>query len=379
MNSKPLRVLHEELEDKTLSKYGFRSANAKRMRYEEPCNVRTDFQRDRDRILYSKAFRRLMHKTQVFIAPEGDHYRTRLTHTIEVSQISRTIARALRLNEDLAEAIALGHDLGHAPFGHAGEDALRKLMIKYTGKGFHHSQQSLRVVDYLERDGGLNLTLQVRNGIISHTKGKSDLSGPAVFEEPATLEAQIVRIADRLAYINHDIDDAIRAGIIKEESLPEEGIKLFGRGLSSRINKMILDIVHNSWDKPKVTMSNEMEKGLNIFKEFMFNTVYSDSPAKQEEYKAYFTIAHLFDHLMLYPTLIPPVIVDRGSEGSLKFADELVETIDPEKSVSLEEMDDEDKKMRARIVCDYIAGMTDRYAVMIHNRYFVPRGWNIGE
>ena len=378
MDSQNLRELREELERQTLSKYAMLSANATRARVETPCNVRTRFQRDRDRILYSKAFRRLMHKTQVFIAPEGDHYRTRLTHTIEVSQISRTVARALRLNEDLAEAIALGHDLGHAPFGHAGESALNKLMKKYTGKGFHHSQQSLRVVDYLERDGGLNLTKEVRNGIISHTKGKRDIAGPAVFEEPKTVEAQVVRIADRLAYINHDIDDAIRAGVIEEDDLPRECEKIFGRGISIRINRMILNVVKNSWDSPVVRMSDEMAKGLKMLKEFMFKNVYSNSPAKDEEYKTYYVISHIFDHLMLHPSLIPPVIVERGTSGSLKFAPEMVEDTKPEKSLDFDAMDSEDKMMRARTVCDYIAGMTDRYAVAIHKKFFVPRGWNIG-
>jgi dGTPase len=361
-----------------LSPFAALAANAVRIRAEEPCDVRTAFQRDRDRIIYSKAFRRLMHKTQVFIAPEGDHYRTRLTHTIEVSQIARTISRALRLNEDLTEAIALGHDLGHAPFGHAGEAALSRLMKKYTGKGFHHSAQSLRVTDYLEKDGGLNLTAEVRNGIISHTKGKGDFGGPAVFEEPKTMEAQVVRICDRLAYINHDIDDAIRAGIIDEEDIPSEAVRLFGKSISDRINTMVLDIVNSSWDKPTVSLSSEMNNGINILKDFMFENVYSNSPAKAEEYKAHYLIEHLFEYFMHFPYLIPKVIVERGSRGGLTYApckDAIPEFYEYS---DIEYLDDRDRSYRAHAVCDFIAGMTDRYAVALHKSLFTPRGWEMG-
>jgi len=384
MEKKPLRIMREELEETILSRYAARSSQALRKRWEKPCNIRTSFQRDRDRILYSKAFRRLMHKTQVFIAPEGDHYRTRLTHTLEVSQIARTIARALKLNEDLTEAISLGHDLGHAPFGHAGESALNILMKKYTGRGFHHSLQSLRVVDYLERDGGLNLTLEVRNGIVSHTKGRSDLDGPAVFEEPETLEAETVRVSDRLAYINHDIDDAIRAGIIRQEDLPQKAVELFGHGISQRVNTMVLDIVHSSWEKHHVTMSKRISDGIKILKDFMFNNVYTNSPAKEEEYKAFFIIQQLFEHFMRNPGIIPPVIVERGGGKGLRYAPYKPWKYVKTESVPIEYMDEQDRKFRAQAVCDYIAGMTDRYAVAIHSELFIPRNWeargfNIGE
>jgi len=366
------------MERKTLSRYAALSEKATRIRPEEPCNVRTAFQRDRDRVIYSKAFRRLMHKTQVFIAPEGDHYRTRLTHTIEVSQIARTISRALRLNEDLTEAVSLGHDLGHAPFGHAGEAALSRLMMKYTGKGFHHSAQSLRVTDYLERDGGLNLTKEVRNGIISHTKGKGSINGPAVFEEPMTLEAQVVRICDRLAYINHDIDDAIRAGIINEEDIPEEAVKLFGKSISDRINTMVLDIVNSSWDKPIISLSPEMNEGINLLKDFMFENVYTNSPAKHEEYKAHYLIEHLFDYFMRYPHLIPKVIVERGSGRGLTYEPCEIRIQNSDDDSDIEYIDEQDRSYRAQAVCDFIAGMTDRYAVALHKSLFTPRGWEMG-
>lgn len=370
MSQKNLRELREELENKILSPFAAKSSCSKgRERYEEPCSVRTEFQRDRDRILYSKSFRRLMHKTQVFIAPEGDHYRTRLTHTIDVSQIARTTARALNLNEDLTEAIALGHDLGHAPFGHAGEKALSQLMKKYTGSGFHHCRQSLRVVDFLERDGGLNLTMEVRNGIISHTKGSGELNKPSPFEKPATLEAQIVRISDRLAYINHDIDDAVRSNIIKNSDLPKDVVDLLGEGISSRINTMILDIVESSWEKPEIIMSNAVSEGLEKLKNFMFDRVYTNSPAKLEEHKANILIGHLFEYYMENPHLIPEDIVRRGSAK---------EALDVEflKDKSISEKEKENRK-KARAVCDYIAGMTDRFAISQHKKLFIPKGWGL--
>ena len=240
-----IRQQYQAFEDRFLSPYAIRSQNSKgRMRELAPCNVRTDFQRDRDRIIHSKAFRRLKHKTQVFIAPEGDHYRTRLTHTLEVAQIARTIARALRLNEDLTEAIALGHDLGHTPFGHAGEHALNELLPG----GFSHYEQSLRVVDVLEGDQGLNLTYEVRDGILKHT-------GEA---EPETLEGMTVRISDRIAYINHDIDDALRAGRISFDELPHECVDLLGHQHSKRIDTMVRDTILNSMGKPMVAMSSQV-------------------------------------------------------------------------------------------------------------------------
>jgi dGTPase len=374
--NKNLRETREELESQYLSKYASLAANSTRRCKEAECTVRTAYQRDRDRVLYSKAFRRLMHKTQVFIAPEGDHYRTRLTHTLEVSQISRTIARALRLNEDLTEAIALGHDLGHAPFGHAGEKVLDSLVKEYSGEGFHHSKQSLRVVDYLERQGGLNLTGEVRNGILAHTKGKMNISSAGVFEEPRTLEAAVVRIADRLAYINHDIDDAIRARIISTEDIPGEVRKLFGDGISSRIHTMIMDIVKNSWDKPAITMSPEIYEGLDKLKNFMYERVYEDPEAKAEERKVRFIITQLFEYLMIHPERMTPHIAIREMNGQFKW--DTPGFIDNYPSAGvMEDIKPGDERLKARFVCDFIAGMTDRYAIALHSRLFVPQAWNL--
>lgn len=366
MTTTNIRQMREALEEQSLGPNAVLSANSRGRRFEEkPCPVRTCFQRDRDRIIHSKAFRRLMHKTQVFIAPEGDHYRTRLTHTIEVSQVARTIARALKLNEDLAEAISLGHDLGHAPFGHAGENALNRLMKEYAGESFHHSLQSLRVVDYLERKRGLNLTYEVRNGILAHTKGKASLSSSGVFAEPETLEAEVVRICDRLAYINHDIDDAVRAGIIKNTDIPEDVREIIGGDISSRFHAMITDVVQSSMGREHITLSPQIKSVIERLKEFMFRRVYTNSPAKSEEHKAYILISHLFNHLMQYPEKIPCEIVEWGimTEARVK----------KKKLPSLE-----DDGPRARAVCDYIAGMTDRYAVSIYKHLFIPGGWNIG-
>ena len=259
-----IRQVTEEVEEKTLSKYASLSSNSKKRRIdEEKCTIRTEYQRDRDRIIHSKAFRRLKHKTQVFISPEGDHYRTRLTHTLEVSQISRTLAKALKLNEDLTEAIALGHDLGHTPFGHTGESVLNEI----HSTGFKHNVQSLRVVDFLEHKRGkrgLNLTYEVRDGILNHT-GNND---------PVTLEGQIVKIADRIAYINHDIDDALRARLLTEEELPKDCIEILGSSHSHRINNMILDIIKNSIDNDKIIMSEKVKYHTLKLREFMFDKVY---------------------------------------------------------------------------------------------------------
>jgi len=372
---KALREIREEIEERTLSRFAAKAASSRgRRRPEEQCPIRTVFQRDRDRILYSKSFRRLMHKTQVFIAPEGDHYRTRLTHTLEVSQIARTISRALNLNEDLTEAISLGHDLGHAPFGHAGERALNKLMKDYGG--FHHARQSLRVVDFLEKDGGLNLTEEVRNGIIAHTKGEKDINSGGLFSEPMTLEAEVVRISDRLAYINHDIDDAVRAGIIRHEDIPGDIRKLFGDGISQRVHTMIMDIVKCSENKPEIKMSDDISRGLDRLKNFMYERVYTNSTAKEEEPKAIILIEQLFSYFMEHPELIPPYIIERGSERTLTR-----EVLDLSKAPSLQSYsvtsEHEDMEMRAQAVCDFIAGMTDRYAVAVHTKLFVPKGWNI--
>lgn len=345
------RIIQEEKEVKDLSKYATLSSKSKgRRKEEEKCFIRTEFQRDRDRIIYSKSFRRLKHKTQVFLSPEGDHYRTRLTHTLEVSQISRTIARALNLNEDLTEAIALGHDLGHSPFGHAGEEALNNIYKNYVpGASFKHHEQSLRVVDYLEKDGeGLNLTFEVREGILRHTKGREKMFNSK--NKPAALEAQIVKISDRLAYINHDIDDALRAKIIKENDLPTSCLKILGNSTSSRINTMIKDIIKNSFNQPKICMSKEVSESTEILKEFMFKQVYNNSPAKEDEEKAVNLIKKLFIYFMEQPIEIP-------------------------KNLVLNNLDLKKIEDRARIVCDYIAGMTDRYAMTLFKSIFIPKGW----
>lgn len=283
--------------------------------------------------MYSKAFRRLKHKTQVFLSPEGDHYRTRLTHTLEVSQIARTIAKSLRLNEDLTEAIALGHDLGHTPFGHAGERVLNEI----CPHGFKHNEQSLRVVDVLEKDNGLNLTWEVRDGILNHT-------GNTI---PSTLEGQIIRYADRIAYINHDIDDAIRGGIISEDSLPKECVKVLGNTSGRRINNMIVDIIANSKDRNTIKMSSEFQEAMDELREFMFDNVYIGSKAKKDEMKAQNIIKELYNYLKKRPEFL--------SEEAAKM---------------LQHSDID------RVVCDYIAGMTDRYAVKKFHEIFIPESWH---
>lgn len=300
---------------------------------EEPCRIRTAFQRDRDRIIHSKAFRRLKHKTQVFIAPEGDHYRTRITHTLDVSQISRTIARALRLNEDLTEAIALGHDLGHTPFGHSGEQALDEVFPP----GFHHNEQSLRIVEKLEGVNGLNLTWEVRDGIRHHT-------GPEI---PETLEGQIVRLADRIAYINHDLDDAQRAGIIRPEEMPQECIRVLGEVHKTRINTMVVDIISQSRDMPRISMGETVAAATDELRAYLFEYVYVGSRAKQEEQKARRIVKILYRYYVKQPDLLPFEYQERiKSEG--------VE----------------------RCVVDYIAGMTDRFAIKTFEKYFLPLGWS---
>jgi len=323
----------EELERRTLSDRATLTADSKgREREEPPHDLRTAFQRDRDRIVHSKAFRRLKHKTQVFIAPEGDHYRVRLTHTLEVSQIARTIARALRLNEDLAEAIALGHDLGHTPFGHLGEQALSP----FLDRPFRHSEQSLRVVDHLERDGrGLNLSYEVRDGIVNHT-----WSMPM----PATLEGQVVRFADRLGYVNHDIDDAIRAGILTEEDLPEEAVSILGRSHGKRIDTLVHDIVETSAASPEVSMSEPRARALDALRDFMFERVYLRAEAHEQQEKAIGVIRSLFAHYLDHPEEIPAEY--GAAPGDLPTQ-----------------------------VVDYIAGMTDRYALRTFERLFLPQGW----
>lgn len=302
-----------------------------RERPEDPCPIRTDYQRDRDRILHSNAFRRLKHKTQVFLDPVGDHYRTRLTHTLEVSQIARTISRALRLNEDLTEAIALGHDLGHTPFGHSGEDALQTL----CPHGFKHYYQSLRVVETIENDGrGLNLTHEVKDGIVCHTKGTAE-----------TPEGIVVKLSDKIAYINHDIEDAIRGGVISSEGLPYEAISVLGRSKSARITTLVTSIIENSVDE--IRMSDEVQKAHDTLRSFMFDQVYTNSIAKSEESKAKQIICFLYEYYKRNPHKLPSLYKDIASQTDVD-----------------------------RAVCDYIAGMTDSFSVNMYKDICIPRGWN---
>lgn len=335
-----LRVEREKLEHEMLFDFAtFADSTLGRNEREEKCNLRTEFQRDRDRIIHSKSFRRLKHKTQVFISPEGDHFRTRLTHTLEVSQIGRTIARALRLNEDLVEAIALGHDLGHTPFGHSGEAVLNEL----KRGGFIHGEQSLKVVDFLERSDkriGLNLTGEVRDGILNHSG-----SGQA-----KTLEGKIIKFADRIAYINHDIDDAIRAGIISSDSLPRDLTDILGNTSSERINTMIIGIVKKSYGKPIVEMEKEIYEATMELRQYMFKTVYMDSVVKSEEVKIKRLLTELYKYYMEDLSRIP--------ENHLSLYEGRVHS-------------DED------IVSDYIAGMTDTYAMKQIKNIFIPKGWSI--
>lgn len=298
-------------------------------------DVRTCYQHDTDRIVHSKAFRRLMHKTQVFLRPEGDHYRTRMTHTLEVTRISRTITRALGLNEDLAEAVAMGHDLGHTPFGHAGEAALTTCL----GKPFRHNEQSLRVVDVLERDGqGLNLTNEVRLGIVGHT-------GPYI---PETLEGQIVRRSDQIAYVNHDIDDAVRAGILTNEDIPRSITSVLGITHSQRVNTLVCDAIATSREAGAVCLTPEVDKALKDLRSFMFERVYRNPIAKGEEQKAKDMLRQLFEYYYKRPEALPA---------------------DFQPQLSFDGME--------RTVCDYIAGMTDNYAVAKYTEIFVPSGWNV--
>ncbi|QQY80486.1 dGTPase [Keratinibaculum paraultunense] len=328
----------EMCEKNTLSPLATLSQCTKgRSLFEEKCSIRTEFQRDRDRIIHSKSFRRLKHKTQVFIAPEGDHYRTRLTHTLEVAQISRTLARALRLNEDLVEAIALGHDLGHTPFGHTGEVILNKL----NPKGFKHNEQSIKVVEYLEHSQsriGLNLTYEVKDGIMKHTGEK----------RPETLEGEIVRIADRIAYINHDIDDAIRANIIRMEDLPKDCVEKLGKYHGDRINTMILDVIKSSLENKEISMGEEIGYYTEKLRQFMFERVYLNSAAKKEEGKAKYMIEQLYNYYLYNYDRLP-------KEHKKLYNDNMSSKED--------------------IICDYIAGMTDRYAVNLFKDLFIPKAW----
>ncbi|MBO8136694.1 MAG: deoxyguanosinetriphosphate triphosphohydrolase [Desulfotomaculum sp.] len=328
-----IRSYIEKCEEALLSPYAsFSTKSRGRLRPVPECPLRTAFQRDRDRIIHSKSFRRLKHKTQVFIIPEGDHYRTRLTHTLEVAQIARTISRALRLNEDLTEAIALGHDLGHTPFGHAGESALNEVY----SEGFKHNEHSLRVVDKLEGENGLNLTWEVRDGILNHT-GKV---------MPVTLEGQVVKLADRIAYINHDIDDALRGGILQLEDLPLHCRELLGNRHGERINNMVMDVIANSTGKDRIIMSADAKKAMDDLRSFMFERVYIGSEAKKEETKAKLVVKYLYQYFLEHPEQLPK---------------------EYQKKIEVEKLD--------RIVVDYIAGMTDRYAIRVYQQLFLPSPW----
>ncbi len=327
----------EQLEKENLSPYATHSVDSKgRLRPEEQCDIRPVFQRDRDRIIHCKAFRRLKDKTQVFLTPEGDHYRTRLTHTLEVSQTARTIAKALRMNEELAEAIALGHDLGHTPFGHAGERALNRV----CPLGFAHDEQSVRTIDYLEKKGkGLNLTMEVRDGILNHqTKGN-----------PHTLEGKIVRLSDKIAYIHHDMDDAVRGGILKESDVPKEIVEVIGSNTGERLNHFIHDIVTTSMGKEDIMMSDPVAKAMSMIRAFMFERVYENPEAKSEEGKAEMLMETLYTHYMKNVDDLPPEFLNFISEGHPK----------------------------ERVVCDYVGAMSDRFAIAKYEEIYIPKTWHI--
>ncbi|MCL2556701.1 MAG: deoxyguanosinetriphosphate triphosphohydrolase [Firmicutes bacterium] len=327
-----LRQTIFELEKNHLSKYAsFSDATLGRENKSNPCPIRTEYARDRDRIIHSKSFRRLKHKTQVFLSPEGDHYRTRLTHTLEVSQIARSISRALRLNEDLTEAIALGHDLGHTPYGHTGEEVLSEF-IK-----FNHNEQSLRIVEILENSGqGMNLTKEVKDGILNHRLGL----------KPMTLEGKVVSWSDKIAYISHDIDDIIRAGFLKESDIPTEFVKVLGKGHTKRINSMILDIITNSLDKPFVSLSESMQKTMLGLREYLFKEFYFSSKVKTEEGKAKDMIRFLFEYYIKNLNLLPQYILELDTSNEQK-------------------------------VCDYISTFTDRYCVRMFKEITVPKNWQL--
>jgi dGTPase len=336
-----------ELEESQLSSLAARSYPASRARSEPDCSLRTPFQRDRDRIVHCKAFRRLTHKTQVFVAPLGDHYRTRLTHTLEVTMISRTVARALALNEDLVEAIGLGHDLGHPPFGHIGEEALDKCLKEHFASEFRHYEHSLRIVDRLERDGaGLNLTEQVRDGIACHSS-RAPL--------PQTLEGRIVRVIDRVAYINHDIDDAVRAGLLGHEDLPEQPIAALGRSGSERIDALVHDMVEHSQMAGDIAQGPEAGPAMAELRKFMFERVYLGPAVRAEHARITNVVRKLFEHYVEHPELLPDTReLDSG------------EPLQPERLQGLE---------LAQRVTDYLAGMTDRYCIREYTDLEVPRAF----
>ncbi|MBE6556219.1 MAG: deoxyguanosinetriphosphate triphosphohydrolase [Ruminococcaceae bacterium] len=329
-----IRDVFLERERSTLSPYAFLTSNTKGREHPYvPCENRTEFQRDRDRIIHSQSFRRLMNKTQVFLAPVGDHYRTRMTHTLEVAQIARIIARALRLNEDLTEAAAMGHDIGHTPFGHAGEMAMRECF----DPEFSHYRQSLRVVDRLERGGkGLNLTYEVRDGIVNHT-------GDCM---ACTLEGVIVKYADRIAYINHDIDDASRAGILNVADIPQWIRNTLGEGHSQRINTLVTSIIHASTDKNEIVLEEEVAVAMNALRDFLFEHVYRNPVAKGEEGKARELLVRLFEHYVKHPDEMPRLYRDNCEEEGVE-----------------------------RCVCDFLSGMTDRYAIECYSELHIPKVW----
>lgn len=326
-----IRERIEAQEYKILSPYASKSREAVREKEEEPCNFRTAFQRDRDRIIHSKAFRRLKHKTQVYISP-GDHYRMRMTHSLEVAQISRTIARGLMLNEDLTEAIALGHDVGHTPFGHSGEYALQEILGHY-----HHNEQSLRIVEYLERNGvGLNLTLEVKDGIVNHT-------GP---NKPFTLEGNIVRIGDRIAYLCHDYDDGIRAGMVQSSDLPQKVTAILGSNPSHMITVMVADMITASYGKNQILLSDEVKEAMDELREFMFKKIYQSAELEPDRKKAAYVIHKLYDYFMVHPGALPQEFLDREERWGLQTT-----------------------------VIDYIAGLTDLFAISIFEKLFIPSKW----
>ncbi len=327
----------ELLERTYLSPFATLSENSKgRDRQEAQCDIRPVFQRDRDRILHCKSFRRLKHKTQVFLTPKGDHYRTRLTHTLEVSQNARTIAKALRLNEDLVEAIALGHDLGHTPFGHAGERILNTI----CEGGFRHNEQSVRIVERLEKDGmGLNLTWEVRDGILNHQTSLM----------PSTLEGKIVRLSDKIAYINHDIDDAIRARVLAEEDIPVEYREILGETTRKRLDNLIHNIITNSLGTNDICMSQEVEHAMRNLRRFMFEKVYRNPVAKREEERAEGLLSRLYQYYIEHIDILPAWYLAMMDQGQTK----------------------------ERVVCDYIAGMTDQYAIAKFEEYFMPKAWQV--
>lgn len=332
-----IRESLEKWEKEYLCKYAMLSSKSKgRLKEEEQCDIRPCFQRDRDRIIHSKSFRRLKDKTQVFLTPDGDHYRTRLTHTLEVSQTSRTIAKALRLNEDLVEAIALGHDLGHTPFGHAGERALNRV----CPSGFEHAVQSVRTVDVLEKDGqGLNLTFEVRDGILNHqTKGM-----------PETLEGKVVRYSDKIAYIHHDMDDAIRGGILTEEDVPKEIGDVIGYTTGERLDHFIHDIVTTSYGKDDILMSEPVAEAMKNLRKFMFERVYQNPLAKSEEAKAEELMETLYVHFLKHIDDLPEEFLNLIAEG----------------------------EPRERVVCDYVGAMSDRFAISTYETIFIPKSWHV--